>query len=519
MPRDHQPVRREGRRRALEHGGRLDPWRCSISDGGVSGSCDAGQQIAVALRASTSSDETLTTPISGRPVSRRPRPFASAGRQHVEHRLADCRGSTAPADPPLQEKPCSDAPRAGLEQHGEIAAAGQERVEPDAEQRVAGIGLAADRPGRARLDREPAAMRIDLDVGRQVELGPVVAGGIASQTLTSKKPIAVVEPDRLRSPRVRSTAAPADMLSRGTSKSDRRLGGVGAAPPQPHRAGIAGRRDVAAPGAAQQQRVGVEPARAALGFRQDEAVAHEGLARKIELAQHHRIAAAARQAQDGAVVACRAVSRRRSRSSLRPPPPQAHRGRAGLPRRAARAGNSPAWCAATGRADAGHPSRNCRNTARAARCRESCRADRESPPGRRDRRQTHPCRRPKASARSVPRPRRAPSAPSMSSSQRYGSSSGAAIVGLVSSGTGMNSTGRRRSFHPAVLPTNSPLPSAALPHRLADEGDLAQPRLGGVGQHLARHSGRPRPGRRAGRPRAAAAWRPPRRTWRPRPRG
>ena len=195
-------------------------------------------------------------------------------------------------------------PRAGLEQHGEIAAARQKRLEFHSQQCVAGIGLSADGPRRAQLDRDPTAMRIDLDVGRQVELRPVVDGGVSQPDIDVEEADRVVEPDSLGRLRAIDGSAGRHALARHF-EDDRHLGGGSRPPPQPHRPGVAGRRDVAAPRTAQQQRIGVEPARVALGFRQDIAVAYESLAREIELAQHHRIAAAARQAQDGAVVGAR----------------------------------------------------------------------------------------------------------------------------------------------------------------------------------------------------------------------
>ena len=52
----------------------------------------------------------------------------------------------------------------------------------------------------------------------------------------------------------------------------------------------------------QQQRVAIEPISAAFGFRQMEAIRQELLGHGVELAQYDRIAAAARQAQDRAVM-------------------------------------------------------------------------------------------------------------------------------------------------------------------------------------------------------------------------
>ncbi len=71
-----------------------------------------------------------------------------------------------------------------------------------------------------------------------------------------------------------------------------------AAPPQPHGPRVTRcRRHALAMGARQQQRVGIEPVGAALRLRQRKAIRDEALRRHVELAQHHGVAAAARQAQ------------------------------------------------------------------------------------------------------------------------------------------------------------------------------------------------------------------------------
>ena len=89
----------------------------------------------------------------------------------------------------------------------------------------------------------------------------------------------------------------------------------------------------------QQQRVAIEPGGAALGLRQRETAGHEIREQQVELAQHHRIGAAARQHQDGAVVAARQRRGPAPRSSPRLPSPRARRGRAECPTPAARCGS------------------------------------------------------------------------------------------------------------------------------------------------------------------------------------
>jgi hypothetical protein len=111
-------------------------------------------------------------------------------------------------------------------------------------------------------------------------------------------------PDQLRSVLEVDARAGRHAFARHLEE-DRRLRHIAAAPPQAHRARIARCRDVAAPGAAEQHRVGIEPAHPALGFREHEAVLHESPAREIELAQHHGVAAAARETQDRTIVRAR----------------------------------------------------------------------------------------------------------------------------------------------------------------------------------------------------------------------
>ena len=89
-------------------------------------------------------------------------------------------------------------------------------------------------------------------------------------------------------------------------KDDRGGQRVGSALPQPCRARIArAGGHIGAQCGRKQQRVAIEPSGPALRLGQGETAGYEVARGKIELAQHHRIGAAARQHQNGAVVAPR----------------------------------------------------------------------------------------------------------------------------------------------------------------------------------------------------------------------
>ena len=282
-------------------------------------------------------------------------------------------------------------------------------------------------------------MRIDLNVGRQVELDAVLARVVGQPDLHVEETDRIVEPDRLAGLAAVDRSPGRHAFARHLEEQ-RRLRRVGTPRPQPNRPGIARRGHIAAPGAAQQERVGIEPARGALGLGQNITVDHEGFAwrgrTRAGRSRRCRRATGARSRGH----ACPAASRRHSRSSLRARPPQAHRRRAGFPRKAARGESSRASSAATGRAAAAHPSRNCRSTARAARC-TGILSGRSRIAARTSRSAAKPAVPKAASVRSFCASTQATArGSSISSSHRYGSSSGAAIVGLTSSDTGMNST-------------------------------------------------------------------------------
>ena len=174
VPRHHQPVGVERRRRSLEHGRRPDPAAISISDGGVSGSCDARQQIAVALRRLD-----IERPDADHADVAAGRPAASAS-----SRLAGASGPRTPARrlsridrtscPPLHEKLCSDAPR----RRARTARRSRGSPARNASSRMpSSVSPAKVLPPTAQALRGLTASQprcdVDLDVGRQVELRPV----------------------------------------------------------------------------------------------------------------------------------------------------------------------------------------------------------------------------------------------------------------------------------------------------------------------------------------------------------
>ncbi len=259
--------------------------------------------------------------------------------------------------------------------------------------------------------------RQHLDVGRQVELDAVAALAVRHPEIDVEEAGMLDVPDELRRVLEVDARAGRHAFARHLEE-DRRLRRIAAAPPQPHRPRIARCRDVAAPGAAEQQRVGIEPAHPALGFRaaRSRPSRRSGSRGRTRATPRRRCRRARDAGSRGR--ACRAASPHRPRSSPRLRPRPGRRHRAGSPRPAGRGESSRAWCAATGRAGSWRRARNCRATVRAARPGGACRAGRGSPPGCRGRRRT--AAPPKVfSVRSFSAATQASArSPSMSSSQR-----------------------------------------------------------------------------------------------------
>ena len=220
--------------------------------------------------------QTLTTPISGRPGScdRAQPPARRASEPRT--RAADRRGSTAPAARRSRRSARSARRSPGSNSTAKSRSPARNADERDAEQRVGRIGLAADRPRRAALHRQPVAMRVRPGRRSAGRAWPWCRCGRRARASTSKKP-AVSANQTVSRPRVRSTDAHTPMLSASSRTATGACVDIRAAPPQPHGARVARRRSPCRRRSAlrQQQRVAVEPVGAALGLGQVEAVRHE----------------------------------------------------------------------------------------------------------------------------------------------------------------------------------------------------------------------------------------------------
>ena len=302
VARDHESVGREGARRALEQDGVLAALQMQHGRRRER-ILDLGQEVAVALGLLDIEASDIDDADVRQAGQARPRPTAPRGREDLMDRpqLVEYRQHQAARRPKEMLRRLA---RTRLEQDCEVAIAGEEGRQRDAEHGVRGIGFPARRPGRARLQGEPAPVRLHPDIRGQVQFR-LRAGAIAPPDVGIEEADALVEPDGFR--RLGAVDDRSDAHALGHRlEQHRRLRDIGAAPPQPHGPGVAGAgRHALAVGARQEQRVPVEPFDAALRFRQVESIGHEGLGADLELSQHGGVAAAARQAEDGAVVRAR----------------------------------------------------------------------------------------------------------------------------------------------------------------------------------------------------------------------
>ena len=232
------------------------------------------------------------------------RPPARRGGEDRKNRLqvVEDRQDQVPAGP---EEALQRPARTRGEQHLEVPRALQERVEPDAEHAVGRMRRAAHRPRRAQADGQEAAVPVRVGIGRNVEAG-FRTGAVAELDRAVEEAGALGE-DQALGVRLPVGIAVGDHAGRAGGKDHRGVERVGAAPPQPHGAGVARRRRVLRPAerARQQQRVGIEPDRDALGFRQREAVRDEGAGLEVELAHHRGVAATAGELDERPGVAAR----------------------------------------------------------------------------------------------------------------------------------------------------------------------------------------------------------------------
>ena len=154
---------------------------------------------------------------------------------------------------------------------------------------------------RARLDRDPAAMRL-RSRRRSAGRARRRTSRIAEPDRWHRRRRPVEEPDPRRPVRLDRPPATAMMFG-GVSKITGAVDGL-AAPPQPDRPRIAGsRRHALAIGARQQQRIAVEPVTPPLASGSENPSATKLRRSRSNSRRVDGVAAAARQAQDRPVVA------------------------------------------------------------------------------------------------------------------------------------------------------------------------------------------------------------------------
>ncbi len=300
VPADGEALRVEGGRRLLQEFGRLGRAQ-QVQRGRGQRVLRAGQEIAVRLFLALIQWPKVGDAEFGQPGDGLARPARRRRGQRFEHRpqIIEQRHHEPAAAP---EKPLQGAPRGRFEEAGETAIPAEEGGERNAEDGVRRMGFAGDGPLGPALRREPAAMPIGRGVGRNFEEG-LGSGAIAEPQLRIKEATAIDEHQTVGAGLAVDIGRDRQMVG-GGREYDRCGAGVGAPPPQPHRACVArmGRHAVA-PGRRQQEAVAVEPGGAALGFRQRKTVRNKVAREQIEFAQHDGVRTAARQHQDGAVVA------------------------------------------------------------------------------------------------------------------------------------------------------------------------------------------------------------------------
>ena len=278
-----------GQRRAAPVSGlRRAPGRIRNSDGGVSGSCALARRSPFDSSGRTSSGQKLATPMAGRPVMQLARPAGVCWGQRFERRpqIVEHREDEPAAAP---EKSLQRPAFGRFEQHREIGDLRQGR-----RQRRCRAPCRADRSHR-RPSRwcggltasQPRCHSIrHRSAGRSGTWGRCGRRSRRShrRSLSSRRtPLALPEPHGRRRPR--------PPCSRRWFENDRCRQRVGPAPPQPHRAGVAGTgRHALAQAPRRAASVAIEPDGSALGFGHGEAAGHEVAQAELEFAQHHRIA-------------------------------------------------------------------------------------------------------------------------------------------------------------------------------------------------------------------------------------
>ena len=190
---------------------------------------------------------------------------------------------------------------AGREQHAEIALAGHEVVELRRDQRAGRIVVAADRPRFAQLQRQPFAMEVLARGVGSVDLGERAVRAAQEQFVVPERDGAV---DEIALEARRAVAERADGEVVGLAfVHHRRRGHRRTARPQFGDARVArGRHRTRAEIGADIDVVAIDPAEVALGFGAEEAAFHPILRVEVEFAGDVGVAAAARQADQAALV-------------------------------------------------------------------------------------------------------------------------------------------------------------------------------------------------------------------------
>src|SRR5260370_30652563 len=263
----------------------------------------AGEQVAVRLFCPDIEGPDIGDANIGQAPNTLARPTRLGRGQRFENRLQIIEDrQNKPATGP--EEPLQGTAFGRREQLYKAAIAGEKGREGDAEHGVRRVGFIADRPACPPLDSEPAAVPLDRSIGR-----PIDSGLWSAAVADPKGRVEKADPLDTYQPLLLSLAIdirPNCHLVGARLENDGGGQWVASAPPQPYRARIArAGGHVLAQRGGQQQRVAIEPAGTALRLGQRETAGYEVALGKVEFAQHYGVGTAARQHQNGTVVAAR----------------------------------------------------------------------------------------------------------------------------------------------------------------------------------------------------------------------
>ena len=172
-------------------------------------------------------------------------------------------------------------------------------------QRAGGDGLSADFPVLLWADDEIAGIQRQRDFLRKVEPDPPARAGAVLRLDEDLRPREIERPPIGDALVLRPSVDAEPRRDIVLLHREHNLGGSErcAAPPSAQQPGVAGLSAVVVvDGAAEQDRILVQPVDPGLGLRQEEAVSHETLGRKVEFADLDRVGAVERQADQRAAV-------------------------------------------------------------------------------------------------------------------------------------------------------------------------------------------------------------------------